>query len=152
MLKGRLAIPIHSPEGELLAYAGFATKETPEGEPSWRHPENFDRTLEVFNLHRATKTWDFEHVGLFVVADPLSVLRIREEAGFQNAVCLFGDDLSDDQEEKVKRHLRPTAKVTVFLPEEKAASVAARLARSVYVRTGDPKPSARAMIDAILDR
>ncbi len=50
-MAGRLAVPIHSPTGELLAYAGRSL----DGESGWKFPPKFDRRLELYNLHRATE-------------------------------------------------------------------------------------------------
>ena len=53
LLKGRLAIPIHSGRGELLAYrAGLAVEDGSET-PRYLFPPKFHPALEVFNLHRA---------------------------------------------------------------------------------------------------
>ncbi|MCI5040723.1 CHC2 zinc finger domain-containing protein [Cognatishimia sp. D5M38] len=53
-LRGRIAIPIHNRNGELVAYCGrFASEYPPEGEPRYKLPKNFNKGLELFNLHRA---------------------------------------------------------------------------------------------------
>ena len=49
MMAGCLAVPIHSPAGELLAYAGWSL----DGQPGWKFPPKFDRQLELYNLPRA---------------------------------------------------------------------------------------------------
>ena len=54
-MRGRIVIPIHNAKGELVAYSGrFAGKSLPEGEPRYKLPKKFNKSLELFNLHRAT--------------------------------------------------------------------------------------------------
>ncbi len=55
LMKDRVAIPIHNSKGELVAYAGRALGEPAEGEPKYKVPPNFHKSLEVFNLHRAAE-------------------------------------------------------------------------------------------------
>ncbi len=54
LMKGRIAIPIHSSDGELVAYAGrWADEDPPPGTERYRLPKNFHKSFELFNLHRA---------------------------------------------------------------------------------------------------
>lgn len=48
---GRLAIPIHDKQGELIAYCGRALD---DADPKYRLPTNFRKDLALFNLHRVT--------------------------------------------------------------------------------------------------
>jgi DNA primase len=52
LLRGRIVIPIHNPSGELVAYAGRAI----DGQPKYRFPAGFRKSLVLFNLHRAIAT------------------------------------------------------------------------------------------------
>jgi len=49
-LHGRVVIPIHNEQGELVAYAGRALNCE---SPRYKLPANFKKSLELFNLHRA---------------------------------------------------------------------------------------------------
>lgn len=53
-IAGRLAIPIHDRDGQLVAYCGrFIGDELPDDEtPKYVLPKGFRKDLEVFNLHR----------------------------------------------------------------------------------------------------
>lgn len=54
MMKGRLCIPIHNLDEELVAYAGrWADDDVPEGVEKYLLPPKFKKTWELFNLHRA---------------------------------------------------------------------------------------------------
>lgn len=53
IMKARLCIPIHNPQGELVAYAGrWLGDEVPEGELRYKLPEGFRKSLVLYNLHR----------------------------------------------------------------------------------------------------
>jgi len=51
IMKGRVVIPIHNAQGELVAYAGrWPGNEPPEGEGKYKLPPGFHKSLEIFNL------------------------------------------------------------------------------------------------------
>jgi DNA primase len=96
LLKGRLAIPIHSGRGELLAYAGLAVE---EGEtPRYLFPPKFHPALEVFNLHRLIEVT--ETGPLYLAPEIEGVLKLAE-AGVVSALGLFDGSLSLMQEEAI---------------------------------------------------
>ena len=97
LLKGRLAIPILSGRGELLAYAGLAVE---EGEtPRYLFPPKFYPTLEVFNLHRLIDVAE-ETGPLYLAPEIEGVLRLAEE-GVVSVLGLFDGSLSQKQEEAI---------------------------------------------------
>jgi len=55
MMADRIAIPIHNPEGQVVAYAGRWPGEPPEGTPKYKLPQGFRKSLELFNIDRAVK-------------------------------------------------------------------------------------------------
>ncbi len=126
MMTGRLAVPIHSPTGELLAYAGWGL----DGETGWRFPPKFHRQLELYNLHRAGEAASEE--GLVVVADILDVWRL---AGAENVVALMGETMSDRQEALITSFAGELQRITLVLPASgQRDKLAARLASQVFVR------------------
>ena len=92
MMAESLAVPVHSPTGELLAYAGWALN----GVSGWKFPPKFDRTLELYNLHRAREGVPAETLGLIVVPEILDVWRCYE-AGYPNAVAIMSTTMSEHQ-------------------------------------------------------
>ncbi|MEW9503531.1 hypothetical protein AB1471_17515, partial [Jeotgalibacillus marinus] len=52
-MSGRIAIPLHNGDGELLGYCGRWPGEPPEGTTLHKFPAAFSRSLELFDLHRA---------------------------------------------------------------------------------------------------
>ncbi len=129
MMKGRLAIPIHSFNGELLAYAGRAL----DGDAGYKYPPKFDRSLELYNLHRAIEPAQAE--GLMLVSDVLEVWRLSV-AGHANAVALMGDEMSAEQEALLTSFAGESARVLVLWPETAGRdAIVARLVSQVYVQT-----------------
>ena len=122
LMKERLAIPIHSPTGELLAYAGRPLKPNPVLEQAYKYPGNFHKELELYNIHRALESGDSKELGLFLVPYFLDVWRFHL-AGFENVVATMTNTLSSPQSALLLKLLRPSSKVTLLLsasPEERA--------------------------------
>jgi len=87
IMRGRLAIPIHDWEGELLAYCGRAVK----GEsPTLIFPNGFMPEEHIFNAHR------IDDGELFLVREPLEVLKASEN-GIDNVVAFLTDAIGAEQ-------------------------------------------------------
>lgn len=97
-LRGWIAIPIHSADGKLVAYAGRWPGEPPPGEPKYRLPRGFRKSLELFNQHRAAKESSAEP--LVVVEGFFGCLRVWQ-AGHRRVVSLMGSMLSRTQENRI---------------------------------------------------
>lgn len=55
-MRDRIVIPIHNQKGELVAYSGrYAGETLPEGQPRYKLPKKFNKSIELFNIHRAVK-------------------------------------------------------------------------------------------------
>ncbi|MBW8878581.1 MAG: hypothetical protein JF614_26790 [Acidobacteria bacterium] len=129
LMKGRLAIPIHSSRGELLAYAGLAVG---EGEtPRYLFPPKFHPALEVFNLHRLMEVPE-ETGPLHLAPEIEGVLRLAEE-GVASALGLFDGSLSPKQEEALVGALS-LYEGFLLVGEEFHDRTVARLARYATVR------------------
>ena len=98
LLKGRMAIPIHSPTGDLLAYAGLAIEEG--ASPRYLFPPKFHPALEVMNLHRLAGFPGDEDDPLYLAPEIEGVLRLYE-AGFTSVLGLFDGSLSPQQEKVI---------------------------------------------------
>ncbi|MCH7666518.1 MAG: hypothetical protein IH936_11395 [Acidobacteria bacterium] len=131
MMKGCLAIPIHSPTGELLAYAGKAL----DNDDEYKYPPKFDRSLELYNLHRAIEL--AEEDGLILVADILDVWRLTV-AGFPKAVALMSDEMSSRQEALLTSFVGEHQRVLVLWPKTaERDAIVKRLASQAYVKVMD---------------
>jgi DNA primase len=90
-MSGRIVIPIGNAQGETVAYAGRA----PDGKrPKYKLPAGFQKSLEVFNFHRAAATGSTR---VIVVEGYFDCLRVHQ-AGLPWVVALMGSSLSPDQE------------------------------------------------------
>jgi len=134
IMKGRIAVPIHNLDGEVLAYAGrYADEDIPDGTDRYRFPKRFLKSLELYNLHRAV---ELRKRYLVIVEGYWSAIRLNE-AGVP-AVALMGTSISPTQAEVVRkagfRH------AILLLDGDKAGREAAPdaafvLSQHVYVRT-----------------
>lgn len=93
VMRGRICIPIHDQDGNLVAYAGrWVGDDVPEGTPRYRVPRGFKKSSVLFNLHRVAGV---EH--LVVVEGYWSVFRLH--ALEVPSVAIMGRTLSHAQEE-----------------------------------------------------
>jgi DNA primase len=86
IMSGRVVIRIHNQHGSLVGYAGRSIN---GAKPRYRFPRGFQKSSELYNLHRCIGTSVVLVEGFF---DALSVVR----AGF-DAVALMGVALSEQQ-------------------------------------------------------
>jgi DNA primase len=93
-MSGRIVFPIHNAEGELVAYAGRALDEATE--PRYKLPGGFNKSLELFNLHRALQSNDR---GMVIVVEGFFDAMKVHQAGFPCVIALMGSSLSDVQAE-----------------------------------------------------
>jgi DNA primase len=128
LLKGRLAIPIHSAGGELVAYGGLAIEEN--ASPRYLFPPKFYPSLEIFNLQRLPE-FAGEDGPLYLTPEIEGVLRLAE-VEIVAAVGLFDGSLSEAQEEAVRGAL-PLFERLVLVGEGFEDRTVARLARHAPV-------------------
>ena len=101
-MKGRIAIPIHDASGTLVAYAGRWPGDPPEGEPKYKLPEGFKKSLVLYNLNRVVAFKANANASsrvllpMIVVEGYWSVFRLHQ-LGYPNTVALMGSDLSAAQ-------------------------------------------------------
>lgn len=95
IMRGRIAIPIHNDDGELVAYAGRAVDaELAKEKGKYRLPDNFKKAHVLFNLNRAREI----STELIVVEGFFDAMKVHQ-AGFENVVALMGSTLSEHQEQ-----------------------------------------------------
>jgi DNA primase len=91
LMSGRVTIPIHNGQGEVVAYVGRAV----DGRmPKYKLPGGFHKALELYNLHRAIAT---SRKTAIVVEGYFDCLRVHQ-AGLPCVVALMGSSLSPTQE------------------------------------------------------
>lgn len=137
IMHGRIVIPIHNEQGELVAYAGRWPGDAgwPEGEDKYKLPPGFHKMLVVFNLHRAR-----EHAGegLIVVEGFFTVCEFWQRRR-KNVVALMGSAMSEEQERLIVETAGTKGRVLLALDADEAgrkgsADAASRLVSRVFVR------------------
>jgi len=129
-MHGRIVIPIHDERGELVAYAG---RSIDGGEPRYKLPAGFHKSLELFNLHRAIGKSNADR-RVVVVEGFFDCLRVTQ-AGLP-CVALMGSSLSEAQERLLVDHFKSAC---LMLDGDEAGQKATddcllRLGRRMYVR------------------
>ena len=117
LLAGRIAIPVHNAKGQLVAYAGRWPGEPPNPEPRYKLPKGFRKSLELFNLHRATQA--DARLPLVVVEGYFGCCHVWQ-AGHRRVVSLMGSMLSKAQEDLIVRTAGPGGKVVLLFDEDEA--------------------------------
>ncbi|MEQ8653042.1 MAG: CHC2 zinc finger domain-containing protein [Kiloniellales bacterium] len=88
IMRGRLAIPIHDPDGQLVAYCGHAVGE--DQEPKLIFPNGFNPALYLFNGQRIGEG------ELILTRSVLSPMKAFE-AGIENVIAVLTETVSADQ-------------------------------------------------------
>jgi DNA primase len=136
LMAERIAIPIHDPEGQVVAYAGRWPGEPPEDTPKYKLPQGFRKSLELFNIDRAKK--EPAEAPLVIVEGFFDAMKLHQH-GCRKVVALMGSTMSTAQEELIRKYTDRHSHVIVMLDEDEAGrsgreDIAARLARFVFVK------------------
>jgi 5S rRNA maturation endonuclease (ribonuclease M5) len=148
---GRAVVPIYDHTGRMAV--GFSARAIGDMQPKWRHSEGFSRSRVLYNQFVAFR--EARRSGTIILTEgPCDVWRLWE-AGYHNAVALFGVALSDAQQ--VLLESSGASRVIVFLDDDEAGQIAsqkivAQLSRSFRViaaRAGQGKDPADLSVDEI---
>jgi DNA primase len=136
MMAGRIAIPIHNPDGAVVAYAGRFPGEPPGDTPKYKLPQGFRKSLELFNIDRAVK--EPRDKPLVIVEGFFGCMNLWQH-GCRRVVALMGSTMSEAQEETIRKCTDRHSQVIVVLDEDEAGragrgDIAVRLAKFVFVR------------------
>lgn len=137
VMQGHIAIPIHNVKGEVVAYAGRWPGEPSEEVPKYKLPKGFSKSMEVFNLDRASKEPPEKPL---VIVEGFFDCMILWQLGVKKVVALMGNTLSPAQEELLRQHTVSNSQIIVLFDENEAGrigreDVAARLSRFAFVKT-----------------
>jgi DNA primase len=127
-LQGRIVIPIHNENHQLIAYAGRAIDHS---EPKYRFPAGFRKSQILFNLNRARRA---RPKTVIVVEGFFDTLKIHQ-AGYHNGVALMSCTISAQQAALLETHF---ARAVLLLDGDPAgrrgsASIAGRLRETMDV-------------------
>jgi len=90
LMHGRLVIPIHNADGQLIAYCGRSVDKT---QPRYRVPPGFAKSETLFNMHRAAAGLSNSVV---VVEGFFDCMKVHQ-AGIRSVVALMGSVLYEPQ-------------------------------------------------------
>lgn len=131
---GRIAIPIHNAEGQLVAYTGRWPGDPPEGKPKYQFPKGFQKSQELFNLHRALR--EPPETPWIIVKGFFDVMHLWQ-LGIRRTAALMGLHLSGPKEALLRRHAGDQ-RIRLVLDETETGrcarnEIALRLARFAFV-------------------
>ena len=137
MLKGRIAIPLHDPQGQLVGYGGRITKDTLISEkcpkylvPGEREKDGklleFRKSLLLYNAHRIAGPVDH----LFVV-EGFPATWWLWQGEYRNVAGLMGSSCSDEQGKLIVDLVKPDGMVWL-MPDGNEAGV--QCAHSAFER------------------
>ena len=135
-MAGRIVIPIHNVDGDIVAYAGRWPGDPPDETPRYKLPTGFRKSAELFNLHRAID--ESEEQPLIVVEGFFDCMKLVEN-GYSRTVALMGSTLSPEQEQSLRKHTTPESRIVLMLDEDEAgqaarAEIVQRLAVDRFVK------------------
>jgi DNA primase len=134
MMAGRIAIPIHNPDGQVVAYAGRFPGEPTEETPKYKLPQGFRKSLELFNIDRAAK-----EAGTLVIVKGFFGCMKLHQYGCTRTVALMGSTMSAAQEELIRKLTDDRSQVIVMLDQDEAGragreDIANRLSKFCFVK------------------
>ena len=137
-MTGRIVIPIHNADGQLVAYAGRWPGTPPDEDTSkYKLPPGFRKSRELFNAHRAFAEPDTSP--LVIVEGFFDCLALWQH-GIRRVVALMGASLSQHQEELIRKNTNAESRVLLMLDEDDAGKaardeIAVRLSKLCFVKT-----------------
>lgn len=131
-MTGRVVIPIHNGNGELVAYAG---RSMDHREPKYKLPAGFRKSEELFNLHRAAAS----EKSTVVLVEGFFDAMVVHQAGFAEVVALMGCTCSRAQEGLlIERFTHAVLMLDGDEPGREAQrALTLQLAPRCFVRTAD---------------
>jgi len=136
LMKGRIVIPIHNENGQLVAYVGRYPGDPPKGELKYKFPTKFKKSLVVFNLNRLKDKAKDERV--ILVEEFFGVFNLWQ-AGYKNVVALMGTSMTDDQEKLIVEAVGRNGRVALMFDSDEAGAKATtevieRLIDKIYLK------------------
>jgi DNA primase len=136
VMSGRIAIPIHNMDSELVGYAGRWPGKPPEERPKYRLPDGFKKASEIYRLAQALR--EPEEYPLIIVEGFFDVMKLWQ-LGIRKTVALMGSSMSATQEQLIIRVTNENSTIIVMFDEDDAGragrdEVLRRLATKAFVR------------------
>ncbi len=120
LMKGRVVIPIHNTDGDLVGYAGRLVDDNAidEKNPKYLFPGprerngkllEFHKSLLAYNAHRLT--WPMEDL---IVVEGFPACWWLTQWGYTNVVALMGSSCSEEQARLIVSGIVPDGRVWIF--------------------------------------
>ena len=132
LMHGRLVIPIHNADGQLIAYCGRSVDQT---QPRYRLPPAFTKSQILFNMHRASGGVEKSVV---VVEGFFDCMKVHQ-ASVRSVVGLMGSVLHEPQRQALLERFR---QVTLLMDGDPAG----RKASAVIAQKLRPHCSVRVIL------
>jgi DNA primase len=116
-MSGRIVIPIHNGNAELVAYAGRLPGEPTNDQAKYKLPAGFKKSAELFNLHRAIR--EPADLPLVLVEGFFDVIMLWQQ-GYRKTVAVMGSILSPAQEQFIIQHTNTRSTVLLMFDEDDA--------------------------------
>ncbi|MEM9754017.1 MAG: toprim domain-containing protein [Planctomycetota bacterium] len=121
LMKDRIAIPIHSGDGQLVAYAGrLVDDEAVDADtPKYRFPGPREKDGKRFVFHKSRLLYNqagLAEDGDLVIVEGFADCWWLHQQGHTRVIALMGSSISDEQAEIVLSGTKPTARI-VFMPD-----------------------------------
>lgn len=145
LMKGRIVIPLHDPDGHLIGYAGRVVddKAISEKNPRYRLPGRrerngtvieFKKSFLLYNLHRIQRP-----VSDLIVVESFTAVWWLHQWAYPSVVALIGSDCSNAQARLIFETATPDGRVWIFpdadpAGEKCAMSVLAQVSPHRWVR------------------
>lgn len=140
LLKDRIAVPLHNPQGQLVGYAGRLVDDEliDDEHPKYLLPGPREREGKRFELRKSELLFNAHRLGgfigrLIVVEGVMSVFWLTQH-GYPNVVALMGSDCSDMQTAIMTKLIRESGSITVFTDGDDAGR---NCAGELFLRLGD---------------
>ena len=117
LMAGRICIPIHDADGQLVAYAGRWPGTPPEDKTRYKLPKEFRKSLEVFNLHRAMQADSADP--LIIVEGFFGCMNVWQ-AGIRRVAALMGSSLSAAQAASIVRCVGSRGRIALLYDNDDA--------------------------------
>jgi DNA primase len=136
VMAGRIAIPIHNGEGNVVAYAGRFPGEPTGDVPKYKLPQGFRKSQELYNIDRAAK--GNPEAPLVIVEGFFGCMKVHQ-CGHPKVVALMGSTMSEAQEALIRKYTDRQSRVIVMLDEDEAGragreDIAVRLSSFAFVK------------------
>jgi DNA primase len=134
LLAGRIAIPVHAPDGKLVGYCGRIVDDTKinEANPRYKFPPPRQRTGVTYEFHKSKLLYNahriLKPVENLIVVEGFPSVWWSHQMGFADAVALMGWAMSEEQAAIIAELVSPSGTVWLIPDGDEAGKKCAEAA------------------------